>query len=148
MSSGHAQAKGVIFFCDRRTEGECLGRQLFGSRGPRAIQINRSIVPHETLLFLFNTASKTFMGPCHASEVGNLLDPDAWSHRGEESAFPVQARVYPCERNGQLFALNAYEVQDCLCYANGKKHFELTLEPRQASMLADRLRQSGRWMRR
>ena len=46
-------AGGVVFLCDPRTEDECLQRCLLGLPASQA-QIVRTIVPEQSLLFLFN----------------------------------------------------------------------------------------------
>ena len=56
QAQAHAQAQqagGVIFLCDPRTEDECLQRRLLGLPESQA-QIVRTIVPEQSLLFLFN----------------------------------------------------------------------------------------------
>jgi len=131
--------------CDGRTERECLLRELFGSKDGRANQkLAEAIVPHDTFLFLFNVSAKAFLGPfCARNKAGWQLQPDAWGG-GRVSPFPWQVRVYPYARDGALCQLPERDVQDCLTYKPGHgRRFEMSLDSRRATELAQRLLQRG-----
>ena len=141
--SQRSSPNGVIFFSNNMTAGECLQRALFGAPGGSKNQdLLKSIEPHATRLFLFNSTSKEFVGPFRAQErYGFNLEPTAWASAARVastvSPFPLQIRVYPEERVGPK-KLGEGQIRKFLTYVgNGK--FSFSLSNSQAEGLGDEL---------
>ena len=76
--------------------GECLSRGLLGDTEAHQERVTSSVVPKQTILFLFNYTRKKIYGAYVAVDVGELLEPQAWCNVDEK--FPSQARIKLLER--------------------------------------------------
>jgi hypothetical protein len=82
---------GYLFLCGSKTQDECFRRQLLGNveRHWGAVQEIKA----GDILFLYNTKSRSLMGPfTAASEGGWEIDPEAWAYM-KPLRFPAQVRV-------------------------------------------------------
>ena len=81
--------RGFIMFCNDRTEGECLKRNLFGDKAKR-FQCLDEIKPGDIGLLL-NINKDELIGIFRACSKSQLhIEPDAWNGK-----FAAQVRVEP-----------------------------------------------------
>jgi len=87
------RAAGYLFMCNTATEQECLGEMLCGEpdHGDNLKKMQRSIMPKETLVFLFNFETRCLFGPFSANgKPDRDIVPDAWRGR-----YGAQVQIQP-----------------------------------------------------
>ena len=131
-----AQVGGVIFLCDPRTEDECLQRGLLGMPASQA-QTARTIVPEQTLLFLFNVRTRLLFGVFRAvAWPQENIEPTAWGMDvGGGSKYPLQVRIRVEPTQGVL-QLAEEHARSLLEYRGSFNRFDLRVSKAQAESLA------------
>ena len=137
---------GTIWMCNLQTADECLQRNLFGTKQGRVgTEVARAVQQDATRCFLYNTSTKSFIGPFRAAgKVEKLIEPYAWARSGGPSPFPLQLRVYA--EAEALFELKESELSPFLTFTG--RHFNLTVNQEQAEKIGERLLKYGKSVRR
>jgi hypothetical protein len=95
-----------------------------------------SIVPNETVLFLFNFTTRYMFGIFVATERGGEHEPNAWCTNGDQrTPFPAQIRFKIVHKYPPLIE-SAFA--DLMEYRPNTRHFRFQLRPEQTTALLDR----------
>lgn len=126
---------GCIFGANKDTFDECINRRLLGLPA-HYMKMVTSIVPNETVLFLFNFTTRFMFGIFVATDHGGEHESNAWCRNSDErTPFPAQIRFRIVHKFAPLIE-SAFS--DLMEYRPNTRHFRFQLTPERTTALLER----------
>jgi hypothetical protein len=83
---------GYILFCGQASFGQCLSKRLYTCAGKEAEAVKK--IPKNAVLFVFNSDTKTIVGPFTAANEGaTRIETGTWSSTIDEHSASANIRL-------------------------------------------------------
>ena len=79
--------EGYVFFCDKSSLQQCLSQKRYACVGEKA---KPAELKEGSIIFLYNIADKSLLGPFTTLSEGDQLDAGAWMEQVDEKNMPYE----------------------------------------------------------